>query len=97
MRLEPEIIGFLQSKIQELIPDAEIFLFGSRTHSHAKGGDIDILVAGGRKLSLKEKIDIRLAFVDRFGERKIDILSYPSKSDDPFFQLILEDAIKLNT
>ena len=96
MRLHSDIKDFLTEQIRRLLPRADIYLFGSRVHDDAKGGDIDILIIGSRKLSLLEKLQLRMQFDEQFGEQKIDILSYSRGSDDPFLRLILEDAVKLN-
>ncbi len=96
MRLHPDIADHLTTSIQRFLPGAEVYLFGSRADDNAKGGDIDILVLGSRKLTLKERIAIRLAFFDKFGEQKIDILSFPSDTDDPFVQWIVDDAIRIS-
>ena len=44
MRLSPQIYSSIKSHIQESIPNADVFLFGSRADDSAKGGDIDLLL-----------------------------------------------------
>ena len=72
-----------------------MYLFGSRVFDDQKGGDIDILVLGNRKLTLQEKRNIKIAFYRRYGEQKIDIVSF--KSDDPsiFKTLVIQEAIQI--
>jgi len=95
MRLEKEKALFLKEKIQENLSDATVFLFGSRTDDTKKGGDIDILVLGTRKLKLNEKLNVQTAFWKQFGMQKLDLVSFTFEDDDPFKRLILLDAIEL--
>ena len=95
MRLKKEQIRFLKDTISRIIPDADIFLFGSRRDDKLKGGDIDILVIGHQKLSLQEIRDIRIAFGKRFGFQKIDIVSYKNDESSTFKELAMLEAVRL--
>ena len=44
MRVKTEHIKFLKRSIKKYLPDAAIYLIGSRADDGLKGGDIDILV-----------------------------------------------------
>ncbi len=85
----------MKETIQGIQTDAQVLLFGSRTDDRKKGGDIDILVLSERKLSLTETIKIQVAFWKRFGEQKLDIVSYAFNEQAPFKELALENAIEL--
>jgi predicted nucleotidyltransferase len=95
MRLREEIAEFLKEEIKKFLPDAEVYLFGSRVDDKKKGGDIDILVVGNRRLSLMEKVKIRTAFYKRFGEQKLDIVSFTREENPPFKTLALKEGVKL--
>ena len=95
MRLEDDKIEFLKRTIQLAIPEAKVYLFGSRTDDAAKGGDIDILVLAQEKCTLSQKIDIRVGFVERFGEQKLDIVSFTHNDTDPFKTIALSTAVQL--
>ena len=95
MRLENDKAVFLKETIQAIQTDAQVLLFGSRTDDRKRGGDIDILVLSERKLSLTETIKIQVAFWKRFGEQKLDIVSYAFNEQAPFKELALENAIEL--
>lgn len=94
MRLLAEQKQYLENLILRFRPDAEIYLFGSRTDVNARGGDVDILVFARPKLNFKETASISREFCLKFEEQKIDILSYTPESSEPFKNLALFNAIK---
>jgi len=99
MRLNPEIIDFFKSELEQLFDTYELYLFGSRTDDQKRGGDIDLLILADRRLTLKEKLQIKTEFYKKFGDQKIDqkidIVSFTYIEDDPFKNYILDYAIKL--
>ena len=95
MRIESAHAEYFKEAVRQFIPDAELYLFGSRTRDDLKGGDIDILVIGLRELNDQEKRDIKIGFYKAFGERKIDIVSFEKNDPSPFKQIALIDAVTL--
>jgi len=95
MRIKEEISEFIKDSVKVVLGNADVYLFGSRVHDHLKGGDIDILILGEKSLSGQEKRDIKIAIKKRFGEQKIDIISYEKNEISNFKDLALEDAVKL--
>ncbi len=95
MRISEEQVTFLKQSIQSVLPNSNIYLFGSRIKDDQKGGDIDILIISDRKLTNQEKRDIKIGFYKRFGEQKIDLVSF--REDDPsnFKKIALTEGIKL--
>ena len=67
MRLKKEISEFIKANVNARLPNAEVYLFGSRVHDDQKGGDIDILILGQRTLTSQEKRDIKIAIKKKFG------------------------------
>jgi len=95
MRLKPQQAELLKQKIQAYLPDAQVYLFGSRVEDAQKGGDIDILVLADRTLSFQEKFVVKLAFYQQFGEQKIDIVSFTRSDEISFKQIALLNAVLL--
>ncbi len=95
MRLDPRQQDFLKKTIMGILPDATVYLFGSRTDDQRKGGDIDILVIASRKLNFSENVDIHYAFERTFGEQKLDVVSFAQCDQDPFKQVVLQGAMPL--
>ena len=95
MRLSREEAETLKNAVQASLSTARVWLFGSRVDDAAKGGDIDILVAGDTRLSLVDKSRVRAAYWRKFGERKIDLVSIRHGERSPFVDHVLEHAIEL--
>jgi uncharacterized protein len=95
MRISAAQQALLSACVHEVLPDARVYLFGSRADDSRRGGDIDILVLGERALTLREKMKIKTALYCRLGDQKIDIVSFAKDSDAPFKSLALSDAIPL--
>jgi len=95
MRFSSEEANFLKKEISAILPDALIYLFGSRVDDSKKGGDIDIMVLSGRRLNWKEKSKFRWRYFDKYGEQKIDIVTFSFQEENPFKQLIMEKGVKL--
>lgn len=93
MRLtEIEKTAILES-VRKLDPDAEVYLFGSRTDALKKGGDIDILVLSDQ-LKFFDKLAIKAALFERIEEQKVDLL-IAKRRGDPFVKMALEQGIRL--
>lgn len=95
MRLTKEQARFLRHAVNRVLPEAAVYLFGSRVQDHLKGGDIDVLVIGDKKLTGRQKRDLKIAFYKRFGEQKIDIVCFIDTEDCAFKQLALDEAVRL--
>ncbi len=95
MRLSPDISEFLKCQIKAVLPEAKIFLYGSRIDDNAKGGDIDVLILSSRELTYNEKFKIKTAFIKKYGEQKIDLTNFLFDEKDMFKELILVNAIEL--
>jgi len=79
MRVNKQHTEFIKQSIKQYMPDAKVYLFGSRVHHDQKGGDIDILVIGGKELTGHDKRDIKIAFYKKIWEQKIDIVSFKKR------------------
>jgi uncharacterized protein len=95
MRLKNNQACYLKNIIHAVLADADIYLFGSRVNDRSRGGDIDILVIGKRKLTFQQMRDIKIAFYKKFGEQKIDIVTYKRDESSTFRDLAMLDAIQL--
>jgi predicted nucleotidyltransferase len=95
MRLSPEQSMCLKEQIHQCLPSAKVYLFGSRAVDKKRGGDIDILIVGERVLALQEKRDIKISFYKKFGEQKIDLVSFENEDPAPFKQIAESEGVLL--
>jgi predicted nucleotidyltransferase len=101
MRLDPEQISAIKTAIADILGKAaEVYLFGSRTDTSRRGGDIDLLIVLPHTLGADQRLDVRLKILAelhrRLGERKVDlILREPGRAETAFQQLAREQGIRL--
>jgi predicted nucleotidyltransferase len=95
MRISDEQTNFLKNEILTIVPEAVVYLFGSRVDDRKKGGDIDIMILSNKKLNWKEKSGIKWEFFDKYGEQKLDIISSTFNESDPFKELVIQEGIRL--
>ena len=95
MRVKNEQVVFLKQSVKKYLPDADQYLIGSRANDKLKGGDIDILVIGEKALTGQEKRNVKIAFYKKFGEQKIDIVSFKRGEPSNFKELALIESVKL--
>ena len=95
MRLSTDQLSFLKRAIQARVPGAEVLLFGSRVDDSKHGGDIDILVIGKTRMSVLDRIRVKVEFHRTFGIRKIDIASYSHTEPSAFRDAVSREAALL--
>ena len=95
MRLSQSIYSSIKNRIHQSIPNADVFLFGSRVDDFGKGGDIDLLLLTEERLPLLFMNRIRRLILNDIGEQKIDIVNFTKSIRHPFKSLALESAIRL--
>lgn len=97
MRLEGYELGHIIDCVHAQDPLAEVFLYGSRTDTSAKGGDIDLLIIS-EKLSFTDKLDILICIKEKIGQQKIDltIQTPDALAQNIFFQTIKSSLRKIS-
>ena len=95
MRISNEMKKYFAEEVARIEPGARVYLFGSRVYDERKGGDIDIMILAERKLEFEELSRLRVGFWKRFGEQKIDLVSYTFDEKGPFKELIMDHAVEI--
>jgi len=95
MRLSQKIHSSIKNRIHQSIPNADVFLFGSRVDDFGKGGDIDLLLLTEERLPLLFMNRIRRLILNDIGEQKIDLVNFRKSENHPFKSLVLENAVRL--
>ena len=94
--LEIKYIDFIKNTVSSILDDAEIYMFGSRTHGKAtKYSDIDIALKLDKIIEIDEVLKIKSKFQDSTFPYKVDIIDLNS-IDEKFFNIIKDDLIKIN-
>ena len=95
MRLKDSDKNVILQQTSHFAPDGETYLFGSRTDSAARGGDIDLLLLTETKLPLRLIREMRRAILSKIGEQKLDIVNFSKQEQHPFKEIAMERALKL--
>jgi uncharacterized protein len=95
LRLKPVIRDFIKSGLTSLSEDSKVFLFGSRSDDHKKGGDIDILWLTPEKVGQETIRKFRVLFYKKFGWQKIDVVNFTFDEKNAFRQVVISKAIEL--
>lgn len=83
----------IHQAITAVDPNAEIYLFGSRTDDQARGGDIDLFVLSNH-IDLMNKLEILAQLHRHLGEQKIDVM-IESDTAHPLAQIATKSGIRL--
>jgi predicted nucleotidyltransferase len=79
--------------------DACVYLFGSRTDDHKKGGDIDLFVnhTNEATLTLETKIHFLAELKAKIGDRKIDVVfdNENTRQKKNFYRSITSQKVEL--
>jgi predicted nucleotidyltransferase len=95
MRLKDSDKNAILQQTSRFAPGGDTYLFGSRTDSAARGGDIDILLLTQTKLPLRLLREMRRAILSEIGEQKLDIVNFSRGQQHPFKDIALQGAVKL--
>ncbi|MBT4789950.1 MAG: nucleotidyltransferase domain-containing protein [Halobacteriovoraceae bacterium] len=95
IRLTQFEIESILATVKKFDKTAITYLFGSRTNTLAKGGDIDLLIIS-ELLNSHHKLDLLIELKLKIGEQKIDLLIKNQKqfNDDPFCQSLTIQELK---
>lgn len=74
MRLTISEADAIREEVSRIDPEAEVYLYGSRTDDDARGGDIDLLVVSD-KLGLRDVLRLRVQILDRIGWQQLDLVA----------------------
>lgn len=99
MRLTPEQIQAIRTGVADVAgQDARVWLFGSRVHDQARGGDVDLMLELDVPVSEPAQLAARLsARVSRamYG-RKVDVVvKAPNLMHLPIHSVALQEGVRL--
>lgn len=95
MRLSADEARTIGGEVRRIDPQAEIYLYGSRTKDSERGGDIDLLIVSD-KLSFRDFLQLRIAILDRIGWQQLDLaIRRRDQLDEPLAMIALETGVQL--
>lgn len=95
LRLGPEEIASIRKHKAVFAPNADAYLFGSRTNPAARGGDIDLLLLTEDRLAQSTIRKLRRAILNEIGEQKLDIINFTRAAKHPFKDLAMASSAKI--
>jgi len=95
MRLTASEISAIREEIGRLDPRAEVYLYGSRVHDTARGGDVDLLVVSDT-LGFRDVLRLRIRILDRIGWQQLDlVVRRRDQVDEPLAAMAQETGVRL--
>ena len=92
--LDEKYISFIKETIGNVLPNAEIFIYGSRTQGKAyEYSDVDIALKGD--ISFEDLLNVRALFENSTFPYKVDVVDL-STLDKEFLRIIKKDLYKIN-
>lgn len=93
--LQDKYITFIRQTILGVLPDVEIFIFGSRVQGKAKEySDVDIALRSNSLISFTDILKLKGLFQDSTFPYKVDIVDLNSL-DEKFLLVISPDLYKI--
>ena len=84
MRLTKFEIQCIKKTFLDNFEKGEIYLFGSRVENSKRGGDIDLYIIPGEKLTIQDSSNKKTKFLieleNKIGEQKIDVVISKDKN-----------------
>lgn len=95
LNLDGKYIEFIKNTVNTLLPDVDIYVFGSRVQEKSlKYSDVDIALKGVGVLDFNQVITLRAVFADSSFPYKVDIIDL-NNIDDNFYNIIKNDLYKI--
>lgn len=95
--ITPEERAIVLRILNEIVPDREVRVFGSRVTGKAKPfSDLDLAIMGDAPLSLETRVRLEEAFSESALPWKVDILDWAQVDADFRKKICINDIIKNN-
>lgn len=95
LNLDGKYIEFIKNTVNTLLPDVDIYVFGSRVQEKSlKYSDVDIALKGVGILDFNQVITLRAIFEDSSFPYKVDIIDL-NNIDNNFYNIIKNDLYKI--
>ena len=85
----------IRKTVQQFLPNAKVYLYGSRVDDMKRGGDIDLMIVDAELVTRKTIGQIRWKLWEILGEQKIDILGEQENNLSTFARMVSFDAVPI--
>ncbi|MFI5201634.1 MAG: nucleotidyltransferase domain-containing protein [Candidatus Kapaibacterium sp.] len=82
----------IRDTVRQFLPNANVYLYGSRVDDSKRGGDIDLMIVDKEPVPRKTVGEIRWKLWEILGEQKIDILGEQENNLSTFARMVSFDA-----
>lgn len=95
LELSPEQLAIVRSILARVIPDREVWVFGSRVQGRAKPfSDLDLAVIGDQPLPLSASAELADAFEQSDLPIKVDVVDWAT-TGEAFRKIIASQKVRL--
>lgn len=96
IRLQEAQLQAIKGLAMHFFESDKVWLFGSRTNTELKGGDIDLYIQTKRKdRILESKLAFLREFQKRFGEQKVDLLVDNGMKQKEIYDIARKEGVLL--
>ena len=85
----------IRDTVRRFLPNATVYLYGSRVDDRKRGGDIDLMIVNPEPVARKTIGNIRSKLWEMLGEQKIDILGEQENNLSTFARMVSFDAVPI--
>ncbi|HWF45186.1 MAG TPA: nucleotidyltransferase domain-containing protein [Candidatus Kapabacteria bacterium] len=85
----------IRETVRQFLPNATVYLYGSRVDDTKRGGDIDLMIVDTEPVPREIIRGIRWKLWEVLGEQKIDILGEQEGSLSTFARMVSFDAVPI--
>ncbi|HET6402620.1 MAG TPA: nucleotidyltransferase domain-containing protein [Candidatus Kapabacteria bacterium] len=85
----------IHDTVRQFLPNAKVYLYGSRVDDSKRGGDIDLMIVNREVVPRKTIGEIRWKLWEILGEQKIDILGEQENNLSTFARMVSFDAVPI--
>ncbi|MCM1338490.1 MAG: nucleotidyltransferase domain-containing protein [Muribaculaceae bacterium] len=94
--LQEKYVSFIIKTVTAILPNTEIFIFGSRTQGKSRQySDVDIALQDSNEIEFEQLLKLKAEFSNSTFPYKVDIIDLKS-IDEKFYNIIKDDLCKIN-
>ena len=94
--LDAKYVDFIKDAAGRFLPDAEVFVYGSRTQGKALAySDVDIALKSSEKIPIEKVLRLKAYFENSTFPYKVDVIEL-NNIKESFYRIIKDDLYRIN-